>query len=407
MMGAVQNPRLMPADELLRAIARERGIEDKFSPTDVSVFFGEPGKTVPDPYFGGAGPERAGCIFCGGCMTGCRHNAKNTLDKNYLYLAREKGLQLHADTCATWVRPLPQGGYEVSARQGASLWRTKERRFAAHNVIFAGGVLGTLSLLLKLKGSEAGLPRLSPRLGHTVRTNSESLIAVTNGRRDQDHSRGVAIGSIVETDPWSHLEPVRHASGNGFFRALLLPHVPGDAPAPIKLVQAFLTALRRPVRTLRTALVWNWAKHTIFLLYMRTLEGTLQLRRRDRGWARLNGSMATSIEQGEPPRASIPEASELAEDWARRQGGIPFSGFTETLFNIPSTAHILGGCCMGDSPETGVIDARHRVFGYEGLYVVDGSAISANPGVNPSLTILALAERAISYIEAKGTVISS
>jgi cholesterol oxidase len=401
MLGATPNPHLMPADELLREIGRAHGL-DRFEAAHVSVYFGEPGKTVPDPYFGGDGPDRTGCVLCGGCMTGCRHGAKNSLDKNYLHLARKRGLTLLADTNVTHVRPLPGGGYEVRATQGTRLWGGTRRTFQARNVVFAGGVLGTLSLLLGLKDDPAGLPELSPRLGHAIRTNSESLIAVTNGRRDVDHSRGIAIGSILQTDEHSHLEPVRFARGNGFFRALLLPHVAGQIPGVVKVAHALLSTLRHPIKTLRTLLVWDWARHTVFLLYMRTIDGTLRLRRRDRGWARMNGSMATTLEQGEPPRASIDEASELADAWASRQDAIPFSGFTETLFNIPSTAHILGGCCMGATREDGVIDHRHRVFGYEGLYVVDGSAISANPGVNPSLTITALAERAMTFIEDKG-----
>lgn len=406
MLGATENPTLAPADELVRHVAKERGLEERFKPTIQSVWFGEPGETVPDPYFDGEGPDRTGCIGCGGCFTGCRHNAKNTLDKNYLWLARKRGMQLHADTHVTSVRPLPGGGYRVSARQGARLFGTKRVSFTARNVIFSGGVLGSVSLLLKMKQDPAGLPELPAPLGRTVRTNSESLISVTNSRRDKDYSKGVAIGSILEIDEKSHLEPCRHASGNGFFRALLIPHVEGQAPGVIKLLLAWLVLLRHPLRTLKTIFVWDWAKHSVFLLYMRATEGTIRLRRSKGLWSRLNSSMRTDHEEGETPTASVDEASELAEIAAQQLDTVPFSGFTESLFNIPSTAHILGGCCMGESRDTGVIDHRHRVFGYDGLYVIDGAAISANPGVNPSLTITALAERAMTFIPNKSDLAS-
>jgi cholesterol oxidase len=401
MLGARENQRLTASDELLREVAKDRGLEDRFHPTLQSVYFGEPGKTVPDPYFDGEGPDRTGCIYCGGCFTGCRHGAKNTLDKNYLYLARKRGLRLEADTMVTSVEPLPGGGYEVRARQGARLFGAKKVVFRTRRVIFSAGALGSVSLLLALKERENALPKLSPMLGRTVRTNSEALISITNGRRDLDLSEGVAIGSILELSESSHLEPCRHASGNGFFRSLLIPHVPGNAPSVVKLAQAVLASFRHPIRTLKTLLVWDWAKHSVFLLYMKATEGTLRMRRSRGLWARLNDWMRTDLEDGDPPVASIDEASEMALAVAEKLDSVPFSGFPETLFNIPSTAHILGGCCMGDSIENGVIDHQHRVFGYEGLYVIDGSAVSANPGVNPSLTITALAERAMSFIPAK------
>lgn len=402
MLGATENPGLAAADKLLKVIAEERGLGDRFKPTVQSVYFGKPGETVPDPYFDGEGPERTGCIYCGGCFTGCKHGAKNTLDKNYLYLARKRGLRIQADTQVRSIEPLPDGGFRVRARQGRGWFGTKKVTYTARNVVLSAGVLGTVSLLLELKQRAHALPELSDRLGRTVRTNSEALISITNSRRDEDLSKGVAIGSIVELDEKSHLEPCRHASGNGFFRALLIPHVAGQAPGIVKAFQAGLTLLRHPIRTLKTFFVWDWAKHSVFLLYMRATEGTLRLQRSNGLWGRMNSSMRTTHEAGESPVASIDEASELADAFADKLDSVPFSGFTETLFNIPSTAHILGGCCMGSSKDDGVIDHRHRVFGYDGLYVIDGSAISANPGVNPSLTITALAERAMSFVPAKG-----
>lgn len=393
MLGVVTTPMLTPPDRILKAVAEERGQPEAFHSTDVAIWFGEPGKTVDDPFFGGEGPSRTGCSRCGGCMLGCRHGAKNTLDKNYLWLARKHGLQLHADTEVTAVRPLPGGGYRVEAKHGRHpLWR-RRRVFTAQKVVLAGGVLGTVDLLAKMKRDPAGLPRLSDRLGAAIRTNSESLIGVVTPSRDVDYSKGVAIGSIFQIDESSHLEPVRYPAGSGAFRTMLAPHVAGENVA-VRFVRMLGTVLRHPIAMLRALFVRDLAKQSAILLYMRTADGTLRLQRRPWG-------LGSRREEGPAPTASIPEATELANAFAQKMGGMPFSLVTETALNIPTTAHILGGCCMGKSAETGVIDAEHRVFGYEGLYVIDGSAVSSNPGVNPSLTIAALAERAVAKWPAK------
>lgn len=394
MLGATTNPLRTYPDEVIEAVGRDLGRTD-FQPTTVAVYFGEPGVTVKDPYFGGEGPDRRGCIACGGCMLGCRHDAKNTLDKNYLWLAEKRGLRIEADTEVTWVRPLEGGGYEVEAKQGARLWGRATVRHTAHNVIFAGGVLGTVPLLLKLKDSPRGLPGLSDRVGDYVRTNSESLIGVITERRDKDLSRGIAIGSILHTDEHSHLEPVRYSQGSGFFRLLGGPHIDGPNFL-VRLVRLVTMILRHPVKVAKAWLVPDFAKFTIILLYMRSLEGHLRFRRR-----RLLGGLRSEVAAGPRPTASIPEASDLAHRVAEKIDGTPMTLVTETLGGIPTTAHILGGCGMGATAQTGVIDGQHRVHGYPGLFVIDGSAISANPGVNPSLTIAALAERAMTFIPAR------
>jgi len=391
MLGAVENPHLGPADEAIRAVGTELGRADGFQPVRVAVYFGEAGKTAPDPYFGGEGPDRAGCTLCGGCMIGCAHNAKNTLDKNYLWLAERRGARVVPDTEVTWVRPLAGGGYEVEALQGTA-WR-KRVRYRATNVIFSGGVLGTVPLLLKLRASPDGLPRISARLGEGVRTNSEALIGVTTLRKDLDVSRGVAITSILHTDAHSHLEPVRYPAGSGFFRLLMAPLVSGENWAT-RFLRTFVTVARRPFAHAKAWLVSDWARSTVILLYMRTLEGTMRLRLAG-GWR-----LASAVSDGPAPTANMPEAADLAARVGRRIDGIPTTLVTETFLGTPTTAHILGGACMGATAEEGVIDAHHRIFGYEGLYVVDGSAISANPGVNPSLTITALAERAMTFVPA-------
>jgi cholesterol oxidase len=396
MLGAEPTNFLTPADALLKKIAEERGQPEAFEKPHVAVFMGEPGKTVPDPYFGGKGPARTGCIRCGACMTGCRHGAKNSLDRNYLYLARQHGLTLHADTEVVHVAPLTQGTFRIRARVGRSFFGRREVSYDAKNVVFSAGALGTNALLLKLKADPTALPNLSEQVGARVRTNSESLIMVaTPGCRD-DHSQGIAINSLLQTDDRSHLEMVRYGAGSGFFRVLNLPHV-GGAAGFIQIFKILWALLSHPLRSLRVFFLRNWSSATMILLYMRSTEGTLRF---VRNWL---GIMSTQLEKGERPRANIAEASELAFEIAERVGGVAMSSVTEPVFDIPTTAHILGGCCMGDSSATGVIDHQHRVFGYEGLYVVDGSTISANPGVNPSLTITALAERAMSFVPQKAT----
>jgi len=400
MLGANTNIIEREQERVLQRVAKARGQEDRIEPTEIGVFQGESGETVPDPYFDGEGPPRTGCIGCGGCMIGCQNDAKNTLDYNYLYLAEKAGLTLTADTEVSWIKPLADGGYEVTAQEGRSMFGGKTRTYQADKVILSGGVLGTVPLLLKLKEQKDGLPHLSERLGYAVRTNSEALIGTTSKRRDVDLSEGVAIGAILETDEHSHLELVRYPAGSGFFRTLMAPHVAGSG-AVIRSLRAIWTVLRHPIDYLRAMFVPDWAKFTSILLYMRTLEGTLRLRL-GRDWSTaLTRGLVSAHDEGETPVASIPEATELAHQVAEQVDGFPVSLINETILDVPTTAHILGGCCMGASADDGVIDTGHQVFGYPGLYVVDGSAVSANPGVNPSLTITALAERAMSLIPDK------
>lgn len=403
MLGATQNTHLTPIDGVMKKIAGAIGRADGFRPTDVAVYFGEPGKTVPDPFFGGEGPERTGCILCGGCMLGCRHGAKNTLDRNYLYLAERRGLEVRTESEVVHVAPLPgsqgeatgENGYRIETLEGSD--RRTSQVYEAKQVIFSGGVMGTVDLLLKLKEDPSGLPRLSERLGDFVRTNSESLIGVTSRDKDVDMSRGIAISSIIHTDEHSHIEPCRYPAGSGFYRLLSAPHVDGGA-LPVRLFNLLSTVVRRPLAALRAALVSDWAKQTVILLYMRTLEGYIRLKRGRGLTTGFKRGMTTELGEGTAPTSSIPEATELAHRVAAEINGFPQSLLTETLLGIPTTAHILGGCCMGETAEQGVIDKDHRVFGYKGLYVIDGSAMSANPGVNPSLTITAMAERALSKI---------
>jgi cholesterol oxidase len=299
------------------------------------------------------------------------------------------------------VAPLPGGepgenGYVVETLEGPGRSRRSER-YEAKQVILAGGVMGTVDLLLRMRDDPRGLPELSPRLGDFVRTNSESLIAVISRNAQEDLSKGIAISSIIHTDEHSHIEPCRYGEGSGFFRTLTAPHATGDS-MPTRLANLVGIIAKNPLAFMRAITVRDLARQSVILLYMRTLEGYIRLKRGRSLTTGFRKGMTTELGEGPAPTASIPEATELANRIADKLDGMPTTLLTETLLGIPTTAHILGGCCMGDSPDTGVIDKDHRVFGYKGLYVVDGSAMSANPGVNPSLTITAMAERAMARI---------
>jgi cholesterol oxidase len=400
MLGAAPNPRLTPGDRVLQQIAKEIGREEHFHPTEVAVYFGKPGEKVADPYFGGEGPERSGCIFCGACMTGCRHGAKNTLDQNYLFLAERRGVRVEPETEVTAVRAQPGGGYEIETRPSLG-GAAGTRRYHARQIVFAGGVMGTVPLLLAMREDAAGLPQLSARLGDLVRTNSEALLGVLTPDDEQDFTEGVAITSILHTDEHSHIEPVRYGRGSGFFRLLALPHSPGSTVAS-RLLGAVRGFLRHPALWARALTVRDFSRHSQVLLYMRTLEGTLSLRLGRSLWTGFRKGLVSMLDDpSAAPSAFIAEATDLARRFADKVKGVSMSMLTETMLGVPSTAHILGGCCIGATADEGVIDARHRVFGYDGLYVIDGSAVSANPGVNPSLTITAMAERAMSFIPPK------
>jgi cholesterol oxidase len=294
----------------------------------------------------------------------------------------------------TSVQPEEGGGYLVRAKNSLDMRQKKTHSFRGKNVVFSAGVVGTVKLLLKMKEQSDRLPRLSDQLGCQVRTNSESLIGVVTPDESRDLSKGIAIGSIVHTDDHSHLEPVRYSEGSGFWRALSLPHVSGDT-IPERLKNLVTTMLKSPIEWFKTLTVADYAKQSLILLYMRTLDGVIRFKLGRTG-------MTTELTDGVAPTASIPEATELAERVAAKMNGKPMSIVTETVMNVPTTAHILGGCCMGETAEEGVINHKHEVFNYPGLYVIDGSAISANLGVNPSLTITALAERAMSHIPERG-----
>jgi cholesterol oxidase len=398
MLGVVKNPRMDTGDKVLESIAAEINRKDDFELTDVAVYFGEPEATVSDPYFNGEGPDRTGCRFCGACMIGCRYNAKNTLDKNYLFLAEKNGAVIQPESEVYDVNTITINGsqcYKVNWKSSTRLLK-KKGEYTADGIVFAGGVLGTVPLLLKLKNSS--LPKLSSMTGKRVRTNSESLLGVTSPGKDKNFSEGIAISSILHTDEHSHIEPVRYPAGSGFWRLQVLPLIKGSNVI-VRLLKVLWEMIRHPLKWGKLYYVKDWAKNTQILLFMQTISSTLQFKR---GLFRMKSRM----EEGPAPTAIINEAGRLAERFAAKTGGAPGALLSETILGIPTTAHILGGAVMGNTADDGVIDKHNRVFGYDNMYVCDGSMISANPGVNPSLTITALSERAMSKIPSKKTEVS-
>ncbi len=393
MLGVAPVPRAFDADKALEQLARALGKEEDCRPTEVGIYFGEAGRTTTDPYFGGEGPARTGCTFCGACMTGCRVGAKNSLDKNYLYLAMKRGARILAEHKVVDVRPAGaedgSDGYVVRVKPSLKWWGGRKRTWRVRGVVFAGGVMGTVPLLLKLR--EKSLPRLSPQVGNHIRTNNETLISVTTLTRQFDFSKGVAIGSILHTDTHSHLEVVRYGAGSGFWRLSHVPHAAGPT-LWVRLWRMLRELVRDPIGWLRLYTVDDWARRTVVLLFMQTLDSTLRFRKT------LFGGVNTDLRTGNPPSADIPESTELTRRFARIVKGKPTAFFQQPFMGKAATAHILGGAVMGRNADEGVIDTAHRVFGYRNMWVVDGSAVSANPGVNPSLTITAMAERAMSLV---------
>jgi cholesterol oxidase len=394
MLGAEKHPYMSQNDKVMLILAEEMDLKQEFEKAEVAVYFGKPGETVSDPYFDGKGPDRTGCTLCGGCMVGCRYNSKNTLDKNYLHLAQQLGCEIIAEKEVYDVKPIGldgKDGYEILFKDSLK-WLKSHQRIKTKGVIFSGGVLGTIKLLLKLK--ESSLPHLSPMTGHGIRTNSESLIGVTTFRKDLNLSEGIAIGSILHLDENRHVEPVRYSAGSGFWRLFMAPMVSAETIVG-RLAAMIKDAIIHPIANLKALFVDDWAKRTHILLYMESIDSTLRFKKSIFG-------MSSGLEKGKAPTAFNPLAQDIANRVAKNINGKPMVLNTETLFGIPTTAHILGGACMGKDASSGVIDDTNHVFNYKNMLVCDGSAISANPGVNPSLSITAISERAMSLIPLKG-----
>jgi cholesterol oxidase len=402
MLGVVVNPSMTPSDVQMRRLAEQFGKADTFRPTPVGVFFGrggakEPGTTVADPYFGGAGPARTGCLECGECMTGCRHGAKNDLTTNYLALAESAGARIHPLTTVTGVWPLPGGGYAVDTERTRSVLARRSRRtFTAEQVVFSAGAYNTQKLLHQLRATS--LPDISPRLGWLTRTNSEALLGVRIPKPDADYTSGVAITSSWHPDPDTHIEPVRYGKGSNAMG--LLNTVLTDGGSRRHRWAQFVLALLKNPRLIRMLIPRKWSERVIILLVMQSLNNSITVLRKVSRFGRVR--LTSTQGDGQPNPTWIPVANAAARQLADNVGGMA-GGTWGDLMNIPMTAHFIGGCVIGDSPKTGVIDPYHRLYGYPGLHVVDGSALSANLGVNPSLSITAQAERAMSLWPNRGT----
>ncbi|GAB7048618.1 FAD-dependent oxidoreductase [Catenuloplanes indicus] len=395
MLGVTTYSRVTAADRAMRAVAARMGVADTVHATPVGVFLGEPGRTVPDPYFGGAGPARTGCTHCGSCMTGCRQGAKNTLVKNYLYLAERAGVTVLPMTTVTAVRA-DQDRYRIdTVRTGARLHRRRQT-FVADQVVFAAGALGTQRLLHRARATGA-LPHLSARVGALTRTNSESILGASVLRPDRDlgFTDGVAITSSFHPDEHTHIEGVRYGRGANLMGLLQSALTDGGPRRPLRWAG---TIARRPLLYLRMLSVRRWSERTIITLVMQSADNsiTTTYRRRLGLW-----SLRSRPGHGAPNPTWIPAGNTAARALAEEIGGVPGGAVTEA-FNVPMTAHILGGATIGATPEDGVIDGYQRVFGHPGLHVLDGAAVTANLGVNPSLTITAQAERACAFWPRKG-----
>jgi len=400
MLGAARNPILWKADFILREMAYERSMVHTFRATEVGAYFGEAGITVSDPYFDGKGPDRAGCNHCGGCMVGCRYNAKNTLPKNYLYFAEKNGAQIKAEVEVTDVSPLNMVNgtrYEIIYRSSTSPFKRK-RTAHARNVIFAAGVMGTMKLLLNLRDVKRSLPRLSGRLGHMVRTNSEALLGSVARKSDVNYSQGVAISSIYNHDEITRVEPVRYPDGSSLMRFLAAPLIDTDVSVPMRLLRFLGWALTHPIDFARALVLPGWAHNVTILLVMQHADNRMRFRIGRSGFTLFRRGLVAEKEPGYEIHAHVKGSHELTRDFAKRTNGVALGSLGENLLGLPTTAHILGGAPIGANAEEGVVNENFEVHNYVGLYIIDGSIMPANPGVNPSLTITALAEYAMSKI---------
>ncbi|MET7852138.1 GMC family oxidoreductase [Streptomyces avermitilis] len=417
MLGVRLNPTMTPSDVHLKAAAQRMGVGDTFHMAPVGVFFGDgqdadgtakakPGGEVEDPYFGGAGPARKACTECGECMTGCRHGAKNTLNENYLYLAEKAGAVVHPMTTVVSVTDDSQGGYAIQTLPTDEKRKGEGRTFKARRVVVAAGTYGTQTLLHRMKEGRQ-LPYLSGRLGELTRTNSEALVgAQTDSRRYRkahgeptvDFTRGVAITSSIHPDANTHIEPVRYGRGSNAMGGLSILQVP-YAEGSSRLLAWLANAAKHPLLVARSLSNRRWSERTIIGLVMQSLDNSLTTYLKPKGAGK--GLLTARQGHGAPNPKQIRAASQAASVIAEEINGFPGSNVGE-LMGTPLTAHFLGGCPIGDSPASGVIDPYHRLYGHPGISVVDGAAVSANLGVNPSLTITAQAERAMSYWPNKG-----
>ncbi|MGX9670442.1 GMC oxidoreductase [Mycobacterium sp. HM-7] len=399
MLGVTEYDDDGPADLLLKEYGESIGVGDTYRRAHVGVFLGQPGKTVSDPYFGGEGPDRTGCIKCGSCMVGCRHNAKNTLRKNYLWFAEKLGVKIFSERTVTDIKPLDGDGsvgYEVTHQKSGALRKRTAETLRARGVVVAAGALGTNRLLQRCKVN-GSLPNISDRLGYVVRTNSESILTVMAPEDyPDDFTHSIAITSSIYPDPRTHIEVVTYGNA-GDSQSLLFNLMVEAGKRGTRPFHFLAAAAKNPRAALEAWKIKGTSRRVIILLVMQSLDNSMRLKVKTR---LPNGNVALTTEQdpNSPNPDFVPAAYDAAKWFARRMNGVAYSSITEGIFAVPSTAHILGGAVIGASPETGVVDSRNHVFGYQNLLVTDGAAVPANVGANPSLTITALAERAMTFI---------
>jgi cholesterol oxidase len=405
MLGRTVAVELTEADDLLQSVAGEIGRGSTFAPVHVGVFFGPEGEEVPDPFFKGEGPPRSGCKFCGGCMVGCRYNAKNTLPKNYLYFAERLGVDIQPESEVTRIDPVESDGarerlYRIQVRSSTSWFGSRTHHVNAKRVIVAAGVLGTLRLLFRCRDEYRTLPDISQALGTNVRTNSEALLGVTDTRSEANHTKGIAIASVIQADEVTHIEPFRFSEGSSFlYRLLGAPMIEaGEAGFLHRLLRLFWETIRHPVSFFQAHFVPSWGRRTFGVLVMQTEDTWLRVSPGRSFRTGFRWGLTSDRRVGSPVQAEIPIGHEVTRRMAKKISGTPMGNIVEGAANIAMTAHILGGVPMGDSPEQAAINQDFELYGAPGIYVVDGSVLPANPGLNPSLTITAMAEYAMSKI---------
>jgi cholesterol oxidase len=406
MLGVSKNPKITPADEIFKEIAEDIGRHETFEPTEVGIFFGEEGETVPDPYFDGEGPDRCGCVFCGACMVGCRYNAKNSLDKNYLFFAEKNGAEVRPEANVTNIAPLygeQQDGarYAIDYEKTTAWFKSSRKEIRARNVIISAGVLGTVNLLLHCRDVLGSLPNLSAKLGTMVHSNSEALMGITARVSDIDYSHGVAITSRFWVDDETTVEPVRYPQGSSIMRYIGAPLISNLEGSLFQRAGRLISHIaRNPLDFAKILFLPDWAKDSTIVLVMQTAENRMRLKLGRRPLTFFRRSLVSKKDKKLPIPAIIDAGRIVVDRFAAKTNGIPQTTFNEVLLNTPSTAHILGGCTIGEDESTGVVDSNHEVFNYPGMFIVDGSVVPGNLGVNPSLTITAISERAMSLIPA-------
>lgn len=393
MLGVQLNPNQGLQDQWLEQTAKNMNAHESYGQVPQGIYFGDSTQYVADPLLNGQGPERIGCNLCGNCITGCAQGAKNSLDKNYLYLAEKLGVHIIAETKVTHIEAMDtqgENGYQIHCQHP---WeKSKKTTLNAKKVIVAAGVLGTLEILFASRDTYKTLPNISAQLGEHVRTNSEAVVGILSKDSETDIRHGTTISSHFHPDERTHITQNRFPASYEFMKFYMGPLVDGES-ALKRALNVLARLIFIPWLSIRSWFAKDWHKRVSILTVMQQADNQLRF-----GYGRTlfkagQKGLKSEISVGERAPSYIPLANEAARQFAQVSNGLAQNVLFESVGNLSVTAHILGGAVMAENPEMGVIDLNHQVFGYENLYVVDGSAIPVNVGVNPSLTITALAER--------------